>query len=1792
MAFGDTNDIKINVTVDTKAAIDAAKELAAAFDKVGKEVSADFRQLAEAAKALSAARVVEIKKDSAAEVAAVKAASAQKLAILRAELETVKQSEATKRAALEASSKKEIQELKVSLEAVKQAEISKRTELQKTFDERIQKIRAETAAAKDSTKEQVAALRTISDAVKSQSALDIRTIKETEATKRAEIKKTIEDLRLEAAKIRQETALAQIAARDGGAGKAAAFGGALAMAPQLASVVFLAKELASALTAATRATFQLAEAGNRVQALSTAFSTLQQSVGRDPEKSIQRLREATQGLISDTDLYQKANQAVLLGVPAKLFEESAEAAVKLGRAMGIDAVNALESLSIGLGRQSRLYLDNLGIVVSATEAYQNFARENGIVGRELTDAEKRLAFFNETSKQLKDGLSRLPPITRDVGIAYTELKAATSNAQGEFLRAFNSSLELQSTFSALTQRIKELSPFFIRLGEAAAAAFARILDFERLPPILQGTVSALGGLGRRLDEFLVLSEPAKRARFAELGDEIKKVQDRLSETGFLKPFGGLKDQLQKDLQALKSEYQSLGIELDVIDKKREAQKDQKIDLRINTEQLSADAAETEAIFAKIKQDVQESLGVIQIPGLDQAKLDAATPALDAIFTKINQGKVAATEAGAAVETFVKNLSIDIQKTNIDLTTKKLNEARAALEKKPGDEQALVDVRTLEKQLGIQQKSVTLEAQQRSQLIKYAENRRKIQKEIYDDAVKESKRRESQNKKLSDQAQEELERLRKTLSRSLDNAIPADVQRQLIDIFNDPQNSAQDLIDKVIALGEAFAKAKGDTGAFAKEVEKLKNLKDEMPQAGLFGSAEQTKNAREYNKQVADAQKGLINIRDLIYGPAKTDPKTGKTEGGGFFGFDIKDAFGPETQAQLQTALGAESFAGVEAAIAKAIVEGLKLAIELAFTEFTRDDAPQIAQQIGTVLGGDIGGIIGKLIGENIMRNTQDLASTKERKKIDKYFSELFDGGRLAVVIQGQLETAIDPIKGGLTTIVDETTGELVRTVQAKLTRISDIVFEGFTPFAGNVDFGGENFRSYFDTLSTDIQASFNGIGLAFGELTGVGIEQSRLIGVALANNIGGSLQNLQVLIQATGESFDDLAASVLESFLNAKLTIEEAYNALVQLENLYGVGIPGAVGAYQEAIDNLNTSLKDPAPGRNAIDSLRDIGAEGAEARKTFDAVISSLGQTFSFTAEQQARLFEALRINGITSLQQLQNASNEQLLAILRNIQIIRENATAPLVTTPTTTFEAKKPSGGGGSKGKSPQEIAADLLKKQREEAQKLLQESQSYLAILDQINNRQIDLTIAGQEILRLEKELLDAIKQRDAFQKAFDKELLRGRKADKALLADLAAALREVEERLKKAADSAKKANRDYKQLSLTGIIPLIKDQNTLGLVARQVGVSLEKNIDILIKGFVQGRLSIAEVNEEIKKTKDLLGPGIPGAVGAVTEAFQGLLDAGEKGGQFSLDAFTDVFAEFREKFNKEGSALRKTQGEQLRASLDAAQAAYDAAVGPEALEAAKKALDVAKKALKDFYAEVPVPDLADLRIQLETAFGQEQIDKFFQALDESGLSTFEEFEKAGNETIVTILGRLKELGFQFNQTSGNVGGINQGLQDAEKSANAGLDPLQEAINLVKQFNEGAGALPPAFDATTDAINNLNGPLTALANGFQGLIEKLGQLSGQTFENDVVFNVRTTGEAGGKALVELIFGDGSDIGSDTGGIGAGGNQGTADQTAAQRANIRLEMQKLRKKGLKTSADKRKYNKLRERLRALGG
>jgi hypothetical protein len=1750
--FGDSNDIKITVTVDSGPAINAALDIGEAFASIAKNIGVDFKTIAKATSNLAKVQVAEAKASAAEQVATIRATSAEKIEGIKKDVAEFKEGEITKRSQLEATSEKTIQALKTASNAYKQSQVTKRTELITAHKEELQKLKdsadatklfevskrdaaktsvaqtiaglkAETSAAKQASVERIAGLKAASEALKAETSKEVRIFKESEATKRAEAKKTVEQLRLDAAKVRQATAAAQTQ----GAGK----GGVGVDLPSLASGVFLFKEAIGLVNSLKNAVISLAEEGNRVQALATAFSTLQQSVGRDPAASIERLRTATQGLISDTELYQKANQAVLLQVPTKLFEESAEAAVKLGRAMGIDAAFALESLSIGLGRQSRLYLDNLGIVVSATQAYSNFARENNKLVDDLTDAEKRLAFFNETSKKLKEGLDTLPPISRDVGIAFTETKTTVSNLADQFLLGFNNSVELERGFTKLNEGAKPLAGVFKNAGDALGNFIGKIITADYIPVIdelalawrTMGTAAA-----NAADDIFNLSNAAKVERLEELATAIGKARASLRVTKSPQARAGILYSIEQ-YEEEKKQVQGL---LDEAKKRQEQQESLTIKARVDTTAIQDAVTDTQGSLDQLKTKTEESLGLIRIPGLNTEVIDQFIPKIDELYTKIenkqagNAQEAAAqvTQAAASIIDVVGKANTEIAKKALDAEKEALSKLTSASTELTAKEQASVEaskvrIANLEAEIKLRQESAGLDEKQREQVLKFLDERKNRVKKQIADETKASRNAGRQSKKLADQQEQQLKDLTKGLNRALRIAIPPDVQRKLIDVFNDPQKDADELAKKIREIGAAFLKSGGDFKAFEKEVKDLNDLKLEFPDLKLTGSAQQSEDAIKRIQELKQAQQGIPNIKELFAGKG--------TSNGAFFGFDLGESFNDAT----------------EAALAGQVQDFLAAAMQAGVDGFAREDVPQIAAGLGALIGGGLaayfsggnptitaagaqaGAFIGSAFAPLLEPFGKDLDGTRQRKNIDRYFSDLFDEGRLSVVIQGQLTGAID-----------EATGEAIRSAQPQFARIANLVFEGFTNFGGDVEFGGEDFSNYFNTLSSSIQNSFNGIGIALGTLQGISAEQARLIGTALANNIGGSLQNLQVLVQQTGETFEDLSKAILKAFRDSQLTAEEAYNALVQLQNIYAEGIPGAIGDFEQAIDNLNTSLENNQPGQYALDSLRDIGSEGQEAAASFESVISSLGQTFNFTAQQQTRLFEALRLSGITSLQQLAKASDEQLITLLRNIQAIRENAEAPLAAAPVLPSTA--PSGAGRSRGKNPAEIAADLLKKQREEARKLTQDSQEYLKIIEKINAGQLSNVQAGKEIKQINAEILQLIKDRDATEKKLNAELDKGTKGNAKTIAELSAALQKLEERLGKVKEKAAENKREYKDLNISAVIPLIRSQNTLGLVARQIGVDLKTNVDILVKGFLQGRMSIKQVNDEINKTKELLGPGIPNSVGAVTDAFQNLIDAGTEGGSFSTDAFTDIFAEFREKFVKEGSAFQQAQRKILNDNLDSARQALLTAVGPEATEAARKALDLAKKAVEDFKNTPVAPDLSDLRDQLRNSFNPEDVEKFFQALDESGLKSFEELEGASAEAIIGILGRLEELGFSFNETSEEARGVNEELRNAETAANAGLDPLQKAIDLVTSFNNAAGLLPPVFNSTTEAIGGMEGPLANIKDKIADTIELLGRLGGQTFTNDIVFNIRTTGEQGGKGLVDLVFGDGSDASSDTG------------------------------------------------------
>ena len=133
--------------------------------------------------------------------------------------------------------------------------------------------------------------------------------------------------------------------------------------------------------------------GSELKSVEMAFNNMGKGVGFS-ENSLKKLQDATDGTVSKLELMTKANNAMALGIVesddqmAQMFDT----AQKLGKALGQDTASALDSLVTGMGRQSKLMLDNLGIMVDTEKAYDDYAESIGKSSNELDDNEKKIAF--------------------------------------------------------------------------------------------------------------------------------------------------------------------------------------------------------------------------------------------------------------------------------------------------------------------------------------------------------------------------------------------------------------------------------------------------------------------------------------------------------------------------------------------------------------------------------------------------------------------------------------------------------------------------------------------------------------------------------------------------------------------------------------------------------------------------------------------------------------------------------------------------------------------------------------------------------------------------------------------------------------------------------------------------------------------------------------------------------------------------------------------------------------------------------------------------------------------------------------------------------------------------------------------------------------------------------------------------------------------------------------------------------------------------------------------------------
>jgi hypothetical protein len=133
-----------------------------------------------------------------------------------------------------------------------------------------------------------------------------------------------------------------------------------------------------------------------LQKTAAAWESVTVKMGVNGRQLLEQMKVASRGTVSEIDMMMQGIRANVMGIPMENLPRLMEIAKAAARGMGQTTSFMFESIVLGIARQSRLILDNLGIIVSEEKVYEEATAR---LGHELSDTEKKQAFLNEVLKQ-------------------------------------------------------------------------------------------------------------------------------------------------------------------------------------------------------------------------------------------------------------------------------------------------------------------------------------------------------------------------------------------------------------------------------------------------------------------------------------------------------------------------------------------------------------------------------------------------------------------------------------------------------------------------------------------------------------------------------------------------------------------------------------------------------------------------------------------------------------------------------------------------------------------------------------------------------------------------------------------------------------------------------------------------------------------------------------------------------------------------------------------------------------------------------------------------------------------------------------------------------------------------------------------------------------------------------------------------------------------------------------------------------------------------------------------------
>ena len=283
-----------------------------------------------------------------------------------------------------------------------------------------------------------------------------------------------------------------------------------------------------------------AKMAGEIEGLEKGFKRLCQNYSASADSILSDLRRIARGTMSTADIIRSANTAMLLSIPAENLAKMMEIAMAASVTTGQKAGFMFESISLGIGRQSRLILDNLGIIVRQEEVYRKASQR---LGRELSETEKKQEFLNEVMRAGARIIRTAGSNSLTAAQRMQKLTASLENAKAAIGRII--AAPLAKFFENMARLIEDTVEALEQLNET---------DLERL-------IKQMKELGLSVEETSEYETIARIERLTKEIERLSEVEIKLPKTPkaseWATTLAGLKEVWDK-IQAVSEIFEKMG----------------------------------------------------------------------------------------------------------------------------------------------------------------------------------------------------------------------------------------------------------------------------------------------------------------------------------------------------------------------------------------------------------------------------------------------------------------------------------------------------------------------------------------------------------------------------------------------------------------------------------------------------------------------------------------------------------------------------------------------------------------------------------------------------------------------------------------------------------------------------------------------------------------------------------------------------------------------------------------------------------------------------------------------------------------------------------------------------------------------------------------------------------------------------------------------------------------------------------------------------------------------------------